>query len=218
MTVSLTHLAESIFVAMVNQKPGAFITLPALDQLDDARFDASACVAYREVALDRYAGREFDGASRVDAIVTLTDDRAVPFELKLGTARLTRSRIDTEWLAACDSSHDNPRWRGNMMAILERKFKGAANPEDLVARVHDDDDSSVDRTFILTRTWFVVARRKTISGWANSKPDFSSHVKYLVFEDVVDAFGGKTAFNTLVGSLLDFPFYETWFAADDDAG
>ncbi len=104
-----------------------------------------------------------------------------------------------------------------MMAILERKFKDVADAHDLVARVQDGA-SKDPKSFVLTREWFVVARRSIVTRWKLAPPTFSPYVKLLAFEDIVDAFGGKSAFNTLVKSLLDIDFYDAWLATDSDAG
>ena len=173
--------------------------------------------AFCEVGLTPYAGRAFDGAARVDVIVALSDGRAVPFELKLGSTRLTKSRVDTEWLAECQPSHADSRWSGNMMAILERKFSGVSDPCELVATVAQLA-VTVARTFVLTRDWFVVARRSVISRWKRAPPAFSSNARLLAFEDIVDDLGGKVAFNALVRPQLDdLDFYDTWLATDGEA-
>jgi len=217
MTASLTHFAESIFVAMINGNPAKFAERAGLSSLLEGSANSSGGPAFREAGLEPYGGRAFDGAARVDAIVALSEKVAVPFELKLGAARLTKSRIDTEWLAECQPSHADSRWSGNLMAILDRKFKGVDDAQELVARV-TKVGADEERTFVLTREWFVVARRSIITRWRQTPPAFSQHVKLLAFEDVVSDFGGKLAFNALVRSLLDVDFYDAWLATDDNAG
>ena len=202
---------------MVNENPAQFAERAGLSGIWDASVNPSGGPAFREGGLAPYGGRAFDGAAQVDAIVALSDKVAVPFELKLGAARLTKSRIDTEWLAECQPSHADSRWSGNMMAILDRRFKGVPDGHDLVARIKESG-SNEGKTFVLTREWFVVARRSIIKRWRLAPPAFSQHVKLLAFEDIVDEFGGKPAFNALVTSLLDVDFYDAWLATDDDAG
>ncbi|HKY35321.1 MAG TPA: hypothetical protein VJN18_05235 [Polyangiaceae bacterium] len=216
MSVSLTHFAESILVAMINENPAKFSRRVGLSLLSGVSGAIGGGPAFCEAELARYAGRGFDGAARVDVIVALSDGRAVPFELKLGTTRLTKSRIDAEWLSECQPSHADSRWSGNMMAILERKFCGVTDPCELVATVEQPAASGA-RTFELTREWFVVARRSVVSRWKRTPPAFSSNARLLAFEDIVDDFGGKDAFNTLVRSQLDIDFYDAWLATDDDA-
>jgi hypothetical protein len=212
MPVPLTHLSEAIFVAMVNQKRDAFLGVAGLAGVDADFFAAAECVAFRETSLRPYGGRAFDGASRVDAIVSIAPRLATAFELKLGMTRLSKSRIDSEWLSDCKPSHADRRWSGNMMAILDRRFRGPAPEEVLTATVEKVGE------FALTRAWFVVARRPTLKLWRAMKPAFSEYVRFLAFEDVVDAFGGKAAFNTLVREMLNIDFYETWIGKSEDAG
>ena len=205
MPISLPYLSEAIFVAMVNQKRDAFLRIAGLTGVDIAYFsDADRLVAFRDASLLPYGGRAFDGASRVDVVVSIAPALATAFELKLGTTRLSKSRIDSEWLSTCKPSHADKRWSGNMMAILDRHFDEPAPDGDLTVAV------DTVRRFALTRDWYVVARRPTLTSWRASKPNFSDHVQFLAFEDVVDEFGGKPAFNDLMGDMLNFDFYEAW--------
>jgi hypothetical protein len=212
MPVSLTYLSEEIFVALVNGKRDAFLSVAGLTGVDSDFFDAAEYVAFREASLQPYGGRAFDGASRVDVVVSIAPQLATAFELKLGTTRLSKSRIDSEWLSDCKPSHSDKRWSGNMMAILDRRFRGPAPEEALTAKVEKVGEVT------LTRAWFVVARRPTLKLWRKRKPMFSEHVRLLAFEDVVDAFGGKAAFNARVREMLNIDFYETWIKESEGAG
>ncbi len=97
-----------------------------------------------------------------------------------------------------------------MMAILERKFSEAVD-DDLVALVDKE-------RIVLARQWFVVARKKVVASWIAAPPSFSKNVRFLAFEDVVDVFGGKSAFNALVREMLDFDFYREWVENESPAG
>jgi hypothetical protein len=135
---------------------------------------------------------------------------ATAFELKLGTTRLSKSRVDDEWLACCTSSHNDERWKGNMMAILDRRFS-----------LPVDGDLTVEldgARHVLTPTWFLVARRSTLSAWKSACPAFSENVRRLAFEDVVEGFGGREPFNALVAEILAIDFYREWALGDDTAG
>jgi hypothetical protein len=135
---------------------------------------------------------------------------ATAFELKLGTTRLSKTRVDDEWLACCTSSHNDRRWKGNMMAILDRRFS-----------LPVDGDLTVEldgARHILTPTWFLVARRSTLSAWEGAGPAFSENVRRLAFEDVVDGFGGREPFNALVAEILAIDFYREWVLGNDTAG
>jgi len=204
MAASLTYLSEDVFAGMVNQLRGAFVDMCGLSSQCDAAFLVGAPkIAFTEVSLAPYLGTNFDGASRVDVVVMLRADLAVPFELKLGTTRLTRTRIDEEWLPPCQHSHDGKRFKGNMLAILERKFPGDAKA-DLQVKLDD-------RRVSLTRDWFVVVRERIAEGWRGAaRPTFSPQARVLSFEKVVDEFGGPDPFNNLVRELLAINYYERW--------
>ncbi len=97
-----------------------------------------------------------------------------------------------------------------MMAILERRFSETFN-DDLVAVVDKE-------RLVLTRQWFVVARKRILASWKAAPPSFSENTRYIAFEDVVDVFGGKEAFNALVREMLDFDFYREWVQNEPTAG
>lgn len=211
MLLSLTYLSEAIFVEMVNRNRSTFSKVARLGNIAPDFFAQTPTIAFREVPLEPYARRRFDGASRVDAVVTIAPGLATAFELKLGTTRINKTRVDDEWLAECTPSHGGSRWSGNMMAILERRFENVQPEGDLSVKVNNE------QVFSLTRTWYVVARRSVLNSWRNFRPKFSDHVQLLAFEDFVDAFGGKPAFNELVGELLNIDYYDAWIATIDDS-
>jgi hypothetical protein len=211
MAISLPYLAEVLFAAMVNRRRDEFFALSELDRFADLDFVRAAPeIASREVPLARFAGKAFDGASRIDVVVRLRPGVATAFELKLGTTRLSKSRVDEEWLACCVPSHNDRRWKGNMMAILERRFSRPVDAELAV-------DLNGER-LVLTPMWFVVARRATLSAWETACPAFSENVRRLAFEQVVESFGGREPFNTLVAETLAIDFYREWVLGDDAVG
>ncbi len=204
MPIALTHIAEKVFAKMVNKHRDAFLSFCGLKDKADADFvkavpELAAC----EVRFEKFGGRAFDGASRIDVVVRLGPDRAVPFELKLGSTRLNKARINGEWLAPCQPSHDGLRWKGNMMAILDRRFSGDV-PDELAVKVEGE-------RITLTRNWFVITRRQTLKAWKTSRPDFGEHVDFRAFDDVVDRCGGQNEFNPMIREMLDFDFYSKWF-------
>jgi hypothetical protein len=88
--------------------------------------------------------------------------------------------------------------KGNMMAILDRRFS-----------LPVDGDLTVEldgARHVLTPTWFLVARRSTLSACEGACPAFSENVRRLAFEDVVDGFGGREPFNALVAEILAIDF------------
>lgn len=206
MAVSLTHLGEALVARMANTLRADFLDLCGL--LDRAYFDGDIePIAHAEVPLSPYSSRSFDGAHKVDLVVLLGRDLGVPFEVKLGGTRMTRRRVDEEWLDRCSLSHGGRRIRGNMMSILERKFPNELPQDDLKARLKPD------RYVELTEEWFVIARRNVLEGWNGAScPSFSPRARLLDFESVVDRFGGREPFNDMVHDLLNFDYYDAWVA------
>lgn len=211
--MSLTHMGEALVARMANTLRADFLDLCGLlDHVDRTYVDDGIePIAHVEVPLSPYSGRSFDGAHKVDLVVLLNRDLGVPFEVKLGGTRMTRHRVDEEWLDGCSLSHGGRRLRGNMMSILERKL-----PNELL-RDGLKDDLKVrlepDRCVKLTEEWFVIARRNVLEGWNGAAcPSFSPRARLLDFETVVDRFGGREPFNDAVHDLLCFDYYDTWIA------
>ncbi len=125
--ISLSHFGETLVTRMVSDLRGDFLDLCRLNASADNGFLASGHeIAFREHPLMPIGGILFDGASRVDLVVRLSKDEGTPFEIKLGTTRLSKTRIDEEWLRNCGFSHDRKRFRGNMMSILSANSPGAS--------------------------------------------------------------------------------------------
>jgi len=146
----------------------------------------------------------FDGASRVDVVLWIQENLAVALELKLGETRLTKTRIDDEFLTDCRSSHNDSRIAGNMMAILDRRFGDLAPKPGLSVQIADTEVP-------LARDWFIVTRQSVLDRWiGNDRPAFSANTKCVAIGTLVDAFGGKSLFNALVAELLDFDYFDSW--------
>lgn len=206
MPVALTHIGEAIVSTMIDSMRWEFIELCSLTtQADNTFFSNKARrVVYPNANLVAYGGLGFDGASCVDLVVRIKENLGVSFELKLGETRLTKSRIEEEWLSGCESSHQGKRWKGNMMSVLERKFPASTRPDVLKARF---DGGEVP----LTQEWFIIARSQVIESWrGEGRPDFSPNVHLVKFEAIVEKFGGKKPFNEMVRTLLSFDFYSKW--------
>ena len=206
MAVSLTHFGEALIARMANELRGRFIDLCKLgDQADAAFVNGAEPIAHCEVPLLPYCDIAFDGASRIDLVLRVAPDRAIPFEVKLGATRMSKSRIDEEWLCGCEFSHGGKRFSGNVMSILERKFPQGVPLEDL--RVKLKKDVSLK----LTDTWFVIVRRAVLETWVEpARPAFSDKVRPLDFESIVKCYGGKDKFNALVREMLSFDYYDQW--------
>lgn len=206
MPVALTHVGEAVTATMIDSLRWEFIEQCGLVARSNKAFvcDTTHQFVYFNAKLAPYAGLGFDGASCVDLVVLVQEHLGVPFELKLGENRLTKSRIDEEWLTGCEPSHKGKRWKGNMMSILERKFPPATSPDVLKARIDG-------REVALTDEWFIVARSGIIEGWKDTeRPSFSSRVQMVRFDSIVEKFGGKEPFNRMVQKLLHFDFYSAW--------
>ena len=106
MPVELTHVGEAVVANMINSMRWEFIELCSLVSQSNKRFviDMTRQIVFANAKLAPYGGLGFDGASCVDVIVRVQENLAIPFELKLGRDRLTKSRIDKEWLSGCESS------------------------------------------------------------------------------------------------------------------
>ena len=207
MPLSLSHLGEDLFAAMANERRFAFIQAVGLSSDTTREFIESVPIlATCEAHFEPVAGRSFDGACRVDVIVRVRPGFAAAFELKLGTNRLTRARIDEEWLPECTPSHQDRRWKGNVMAVLERRFAHTTVDRLTV--------SAAGEPVELITPWYVVARRKVLNGWQEAPPRFSPAVRQVAFEDIVAGFGDRAAFNELVRRLLEIDYYDEWVARD----
>lgn len=205
MSLSLTHFAESLFAAMANESRESVLAACGLTTVADPELVKGADqMAFCHVGLESFSGKSFDRASQVDVVFRVRDGLAVAFELKLGRTRLDKTRVDEEWLRPCETSHGGRRWRGNMMAILDRRFPGPP-PDDLAVQVKSG-------RLVLLREWVVVARQETLESWRMTPPEFGSHVAQVSFESVIEAFGGKIAFNDLVRRQLDIDYFDKWVA------
>jgi hypothetical protein len=121
MPVSLSHLGEQVVAEMASRRPQEILDALSLRSPVDRSFVAT---------LDRFALSEqrlaphghflFDGTSRVDVVFHVSRCLAVAAEVKLGSTRLSKTRIDSEFLRNCRPSHHGKRLAGNMMSILDR--------------------------------------------------------------------------------------------------
>lgn len=217
MPVQLAHFGEDIVHAMVCKLGQQFLAL--CRDCEDQK--VTEPIAIKEATLDRYAGLAFDGASRIDMLLLLEGNRGLPFEIKLGSTRLSKGRIDDEWLRGCEKSHCETRWSGNMMSILERDFPEGTTREPLYANVRYGARADLQRV-MLTPQWFIIARDRVIQSWGRpgARPNFSANVGFLSFESIVARHEGAGVpgqeFNALVRNLLKFDFYKRWIVGGDE--
>jgi len=205
MPISLSHLGEVVVAEMAERKRCEMVNALGLTDLADLDHVRSIKkFAHHECRLARHSKYMFDGASRVDVVLWLQQNLAVALELKLGETRLTPTRIDGEFLTDCRPSHNNSRIAGNMMAILDRRFGDLAPPDGLSVQF-------ADTVVPLARDWFIVTRQTVLDRWVGEdRPEFSPNTKCVAIGTLVQAFGGKLAFNSLVAELLDIDYFDSW--------
>jgi hypothetical protein len=91
-----------------------------------------------------------------------------------------------------------------MAAIFERKLPDACLNASITASHHGRD-------YEVASPWFLIVRKAIVESWQKSgPPSFSPACIHISFESIVEAFGGKKPFNSLVGDLLSFDYYEIW--------
>jgi hypothetical protein len=202
MSIGPTHLGEAIVQKLIELQPNRFFEL-----CNRPSSSLHGNRVYRETKLEDHGGRRFDGASRVDLIVPISATEALPVEVKLGETRLSKRRVDTEWLSACGKSHGDTAWTGNMMSILDQLIPPEETNQRLVAHVDGGN-------FRLTHEWCVVVRARTADAWAREgRPSFSRAI-VVKFDDMAKSVG-QTKFDSIVRELIDFPYYDTWITRAD---
>jgi hypothetical protein len=112
MPISLSHFGEELIARMANDLRGEFLDLCHLTAVaDKGLLETKEPIAYCEAPLMPYSTIGFDGASRVDLVLRISKDEGTAFEIKLGNTRLSKPRIDDEWLCGCDFSHGKKRFK-----------------------------------------------------------------------------------------------------------
>lgn len=205
MPISFSHLAEEVVAQMAERQRVATVNALGLTDCADLNHVQSVeTFAFHECKLARHNGYTFDGASRVDVVLWIRPNLAVALELKLGATRLTKTRIDDEFLRECRTSHNGTRIAGNMMAILDRRF----------GKIAPADGLNVELGVALvsvSRHWFVVTRQSVLDRWVgDDRPDFSPSTVCVTIGSLVAAFGGKQPFNDLVRELLSIDYFDEW--------
>jgi len=205
MPISLSHLGELIVAEMADRKRCETLDALGLTQLADVEHVVSVKrFAHHECQLAQHGKFIFDGASRVDVVLWIQPQLAVAMELKFGETRLTKTRIDSEFLTDCRLSHNDTRIAGNMMAILDRRFNDLASKEGLSIEINK-------YVVPLARNWFLVTRKTVLDRWVgDSRPAFSTNTKCVTIGALAEAFGGRASFNALVSELLEIDYYDAW--------
>ncbi len=163
--------------------------------------------AKHEVPLKSWNGRIFDGVHRID-VAALDSEAAscVAIELKLGLSRMSNAAFTKRFLAGTSSSHAGKRVKGSMVSVLERLSDESAN-----VPIYAEYEG---RRCTLARQWVLVVRAQVANQWSRGeRPALSSYCRLVVFEDLVEVFGGRQRFNQVVASLLAGDYYAEWVRA-----
>ena len=147
----------------------------------------------------------FDGAHKIDiAILDKTGSSCIPCEAKLGNDRLGKIQFEKRFLESCQTSHKDTRIAGSMIAILERKLPSPCLTAPIMV-------SQEGKDYQMTLPWVLILRKAIHESWTKSGvPTLSTRCIHISFETLVEAFGGKTPFNSLVSELVRFDYYGTW--------
>ena len=142
-----------------------------------------------------------DGMHRVDVLATGTSDVGVAFEIKLGLDRLTPAEVGKRFQKRCSlSKHKTPRLNGSMVAILERRFPFQ----------HQRVTCGTSPIVELALDWWLIVRDEVWRRSGQQLGDQLTRGKVLIFEDLVDFFGGEQAFDSLVLEVVGSGFYREW--------
>jgi hypothetical protein len=202
--IRLTNLGEMLVQELIQRKPACFLKLSGLSPTHTAVYGGRVFV---EAKLEQHEGKRFDGASRVDLVVPLNATEALPIEVKLGDTRLSKSRIEDDWLNSrkASVSHKGTAWAGNMMWVLDRLVKDRVTHKPLKAKLDEVEYS-------LTAEWCLIVRKNIKEKWGEkggpNHPDFR-HAHIVVFEDLVSEFE-QAEFDSIVRDLVTFPYYDEW--------
>jgi len=188
MSVLLTHIGEAVTQGLLEATPAGFL---------EQTFGRKPISLFRELPLNHFHGKSFDGMGRVDLVAQISEREAIPIEVKLGVKRMTKGRID-QWLDLQGDSHKGTRWRGNMIYFLDR-FDGL--------EVTNANDGS---TLRLSHTWYLVLRESIYKKLCNrGLLSRLKRAKIIVFEELVRQVGAET-FNEVVRRQFPENPYDKW--------
>ena len=189
--IRLTHIAENLIAEMYNRS--APVRQLFINNLHTSDINHADSIAVPELQLSECGQYKFDGAHRIDVAILDKDKCAcIPCEVKLGKERLGKSEFEKRFLRSCRTSHEGRRIAGSMLAILDGKLPVSCQHSPVLTNFKG-------KAYELSALWFLIVRRNTLKSWEqNGRPPLSSNCITIVFEDLVDSFGGAKEFNTLV--------------------
>ncbi len=198
--IQLSHIGEELIAQILAESReameavcGEFVTTVTQDTF------------VPELHLNNCGDLSFDGAHKIDVAV-LNENRndCYPIEAKLGFDRLGKNEFERRFLNECETSHNNTRVKGCMISILERKLPEACKNRELAVKRRD-------KTYTVTSKWSLVCRKPVLEKWKkNGRPNFSTDCRVVSFESLVEMYGSRSAFNSLVKQLISIDFYKAW--------
>lgn len=158
-----------------------------------------------ELKLNNCGPLGFDGVHKIDvAALCHETNTCYPIEAKLGFDRLSKNEFEKRFLEECGSSHGNTRVKGSMISILEGKLPQLCKDQNLTV-------SWKGQQFKVSPLWTLVARKSVTEKWKNSQaPKLSNNCQVVEFENLVEAYGTASEFNSLVGRLINFDYFKEW--------
>jgi hypothetical protein len=147
-----------------------------------------------------------DGVQRLDVLCAGSNGRGLALENKLGSMRLSASAFVDRFCSPCTSSgHGDPRIRGQMPALLDRKIE---LPRDVAAQA--TLTATIDgESWIVVEHWWLILRRKVLERWPLA--DLSlRYARIFAFDDLARLFGSAADFDDLVRSIIGNQFANRW--------
>lgn len=145
-----------------------------------------------------------DGAQKADILCVGSGDKAVALELKLGLTRMSATAFEDRFLKPISQSgHADKRVKGSLAALLDRRVEDKAEGIRIQAFIGS-------QRWEVAETWWLVVRRSVWQRWAETRMPNLRHGRILILDDLVQNFGGKEDFNSLVRELVCADYYDLW--------
>ncbi|MHA3772651.1 hypothetical protein ACXR0O_14030 [Verrucomicrobiota bacterium sgz303538] len=204
MPVELPYLGETVAKALIEAGFSRFLEEACIPMLPDEKLVA----VHHNAPFAKFQDTRFDGASTIDLLIQ-TSHRNIAVEVKLGKTRLKAARFKGDFLRDPERSrHKPPRWNGNVIGFLERRF-ASRDGEPLAASVQD-------RRLPLELQWVLVVRKEVADGWGSTIEEARRHLglsdnaHVVAIETIVARFGTPVEFNEMVSGLLSFDYHSVW--------
>lgn len=202
MAITLSHIGEPLVQAMAKADPDLFCKHCRLTRVQGLESEVET-----ELKLEPWGKRSFDPVSKVDLGIRVGTDKVVPVEIKMGLKGLSARQVNDRLVPWQHSSHRDFRWKGSMMAVLDRRYPAAHEESKEPLRV-----SFAGQPMELMENWIIIARRRVVEAWGDPGPGFKQKVQRVIFDDWVEELGEKS-FNKSVKTLMPVNFYRRWFDA-----